>query len=181
MTKQDLAALGITTEDVLKKVVEKISDAFIGSDEDGATDFYNQIERSLKAITTAKLDAIFAEHIQPAIGEMIENHCLQATNEWGEKCGKKLTFTEYLVERADAYIREPVDYRGKSKDEESYNWTGRSTRITFLIHEHLQHRIEQAMAKALGEVNSSVCKGLEEAVNMAIKRVTVKVDTTVKT
>jgi hypothetical protein len=95
----------------------------------------------------------------------------------------KLTFTEYLVQRVDAYIREEVNYNGKSRseDRDSYGWSKSSTRIVHLIHGHLQYHIQRAVTEALGQVNSSVRKGLEEAVKHAIASVQVKVATEVKT
>ena len=48
----------------------------------------------------------------------VESFCLTETNKWGKKTGKSMTFTEYLVQRAELYLTEKVDLRGKAKGEE---------------------------------------------------------------
>lgn len=180
MTKAELEQIGLTPEMVLDRLTEKMLERY--GDPDGMEhDFENRIEAAVKNQSDEQIAAIFDRSIIPTIKERIDGIVLQATNAWGEPKQPPLTLTEYMVQRIDAYIREPVNYQGKAKREtDGYSWSEKGTRITHLIHEHLQFHIEKAVEKALGEVNSSVRKGLQEAVNIALKSVSVKIDTKVQ-
>lgn len=180
MTKQDLAALGLTEEVVLENLVQRLFEWHTTTDEEYANDFSQRLEKAVRAKVEERIDAAMNQHVLPKITEMVDGVCLQNTNEWGEKRGTPLTFVEYLTQRVDAYIREEVNYEGKPKSDNVYGWSKRSTRIAHMIHEHLQYSIERAMVAALGEVNSSVRKGLEEAVKHAIESVKVTVNTKVE-
>jgi hypothetical protein len=177
MTKNELAELGLTPEDVLNKLTDRLAEQLLGTSEDYDSDFRNRLEKAIKTRVNEVLDAAMTAHILPKITEMTEGVCLTETNRWGEKIGKTVTFVEYLTSRIDAYIREDVNHNGKTQAEDSYSWQKRSTRIAYMIHEHLQYNIERAVKQALGEVNSSVRKGLEEAVKIAIAGIKVSVDT----
>lgn len=179
MTKQELQALGITPEDVLNRVSERICETFIKEEKDYAHDFESSIERVVKKRVGEILTKALDVHIVPKVNEMIAGICLQETNKWGEARGQKLTFVEYLVQRVDAYIREEVDYNGKAKSEDVYQWRAHSTRIAHMIHEHLAYHIRQAMEKAMGNATSSIKKGLEEAAKVAIANINVSVKTEV--
>jgi hypothetical protein len=183
VTTQELQALGLTTDDVLNRLTEKLSDLFVGSSEDYASDFQSRIERAIKQQVDAVLDKAITELVAPNVVQMIETIQLQETNRWGEpKSTPALTFKEYLTQRVDAYIREQVDYKGKAKDEDgnSYGWSGRTTRIAYMINQHIHYTIEAAMKDALKTANNSIGKSLEDAVNLALKQVTVNVKTEVK-
>ena len=121
------------------------------------------------------------QHIYPRVTAMVENITLQKTNSWGEAKGTPLTFVEYLVERTDQWIREEVNYEGKVKGEDSFSWNKKGTRIQFMIDKYLQYSISTAMEQALGLGVSSVRKGLEDAVKIAIDNIKVTVKTEVKT
>lgn len=175
--KTQLAELGISTDDILEKLVVKLCAEMLEDESGYATKFQNRLEEGVKGHVDKVLDKALTDHILPKITEMTEGLCLQETNRWGEKKGTKLTFIEYLTQRADAYLREEVDYNGKTKGPDSFLWAAKGTRISYLIHEHLDYSIKRAMEQALGEVNSSVRKGLEEAVKLAIASVKVKVET----
>ena len=81
---------------------------------------------------------------------------------------------EYLVERGDAYLREPTDHWGKARGEPGtdYNWKASTTRIAGLIDKHLSFAIDSAMKKALAEVNASIVGGLEAAVKIQLAKIT---------
>ena len=141
MNKKELIQLGITEKDVLDKLVERLVANYV-SDGEYKTDFENRIEAAVRKVVDAKIEAAFKKQVAPIIAQMADEIVLQETNRWGEKTGKKQTFTEYLVARADAYIREEVDYEGKPKtSDNSYNWKAKGTRIAHLIHAHLHYNI----------------------------------------
>ena len=182
MNKKHIAQLGLSEKDIEEKLIERLFQFYTEEESGYKTDFDARVEKAVKAKVDERLDSTVKKLIAPKIGEMVDGICLEETNKWGEKKGTKLTFTEYLTQRVDAYIREEVNYTGKSRSEDNnYGWTKSSTRIVHLIHEHLQFHINRAVADALGQVNSSIRKGLEEAVKHAIASVQVKINTEVKT
>jgi len=152
-----------------------------GHEDADYSNYMTDYERAMKKAIDEKIAAMFEQHVAPIVSKQVDEICLQSTNAWGEKTGKPVTFIEYLTARADAYMREKVNYCGKSQTEDTYGWREHSTRISYLIHEHLSWSIRKAMEQALGTVNSSVRKGLEEAVKIALAGITVTVNTEVKT
>jgi hypothetical protein len=181
MTKEELALLGFTEEDVLNRLVDKLCEQMVETEECYAGDFGRRLQKAVEQRVSETLDKAMAAHILPKVSEMVEGVCLVETNRWGEKVGEKLTFIEYLVKRTEAYITEGVNYNGKTQSEDSYSWRKHSTRIAFMINQHLQYSIDNAMKKALGDVNSSIRKGLENAVKIALQNITVQVKTDVIT
>lgn len=180
MTIEELAALGITKDDILNKLVDQISDRLVGSEDEYAREFEKRLQDAAKNQINACFSAAMEKHVIPKVKEMTENICFQATTSWGEKKGAPLSFVEYLVQRADAFIREEVDYRGNPKGSDSYNWSAKSTRIAHMIHEHLDHHIQEAMKKAVGSAHVSIANGINDAVRMAINNLKVTVNTEVK-
>lgn len=186
----DLEGLGITRDEILDRVVAKITQIVMAEtieEEDGAAfDTESDLAKTLQGHVQTKVDEKVAElaekFVLPDVGTLIENFTLQATNQWGEKTGKKTTFIEYLVQRADAYIREPVNYEGKPKGTDSFSWTQKGTRIEFMIHRHLAGHIETAMTFALAEANKSIAKGIEDAIKTQLAQILsgIKVAATVK-
>lgn len=180
MTKAELEALGLSETDVLDKLVERLLEKY-GEDETGyVSDFEARMAKAVKEAVESKIAAAIEKHVLPRVAELVDGICLQETNTWGEKKGQPVTLTEYLVQRAEAYIREPVDFQGKTKEQDSWNWKAKTTRIAHMVHEHLQYSIDTAMKKVLGEANSNIRKGLEDAVKVALANITVQVKTEVK-
>ena len=185
----DLEALGFSKEEIAERVIDRICSSILStqtSDEDGygyeiPSEFKRDLDRAVKARIDAEVTRIADKHITPRIGELIEGVSLQRTNEWGEAKGEPVTFTEYLVQRAEAYMTETVDYQGKSKKENgSFSFTGCGTRVAYMIDEYLHHSIETAMKQALADANATIAKGLNETVRNAINNLTVNVKTEVK-
>jgi hypothetical protein len=181
MTHMDLKLLtdlGIGKEELLNRVVDKITDQVMNSYYSGEDDdqiartsqFARKLsERAEKAVDQA-VNSIADKYVLPKVEEMVENLTLQETNRWGEKTGKRMTFVEYLVARAETYMTEQVNYDGKSKEEsrDSYSFKGQCSRVAYMIHQHLHHSIKTAMEQALGNLNSTVAKGLEETVKLKL-------------
>lgn len=172
--------LGMTKEEMQERVIEQLCDQLLSSvvcdDEDG--------ERSVNSRFRAKLDTAIQQRIDDAINSMadkyvlphvtanLEHYVIQTTNQWGEKRAEPVTFTEYLVQRADAYMSEKVNYEGKPKGTDSYSWTGTQTRITHLVEKHLHYSIETAMKNALSVATSSIATGLAETCKTKLKEIT---------
>jgi hypothetical protein len=187
--------LGISKEDLLARVIDKIaSDAMaqhvLQTDEDGE-EFEDRIptrmaqaveERVVNKIDEA-IDNIAAKHVLPNVAEYVETITLQQTNKWGERVGEPMTFIEYLVERAQAYLQEPVDYEGTPVDKrKAYRSSSvTQTRITHLVERHLHYSIEKAMKEAVKTANDAITGGIEQAVKIKLQEVSEGLKVTVKT
>ena len=63
--------------------------------------------------------------------------------------------------------------KGESKSEAGgYSWSARQTRITHLVHEHLQHEISVAMKDAIKAANSKIAEGIQETVKIKLAEIT---------
>lgn len=180
MNAKELEQLGFTPDDVLNRLVNRLVEQHEQDEEGYASDFNNRIAKAVKDRIDEQIKLAIDKHVLPRVNQMVEEVCLQTTNEWGEKLGKKQTFIEYLVARADFFLREKVNYKGKIQSEDNYGWQAHGTRVSYMIHEHLQYSIATAMQKALGEVDGTVRKGLQDAVNIALQNIKVTVNTKVE-
>lgn len=179
-----LAAVGITRDELLTRVVERITNEVMlkemQGEEEGArysysadSDIAEVLNVHVKAAIDERVSALAQQFVIPQVGVLIENFKVQKTNEWGEARGGAQTFVEYLTARADAYMREPVDSDGRSEQEaksRGNSWYGNKNkpRLSYMIDKHLQFHIEQAMTAMLRDLNSTVAKGLNEMVQGTI-------------
>jgi len=176
-TLMQLSELGLTQEKVQELFIQRLVNEFmegLSVDDEGEghhvpSEFSRKIEAAYLEAIKAKVSKIAEEHVIPKVSMMIENICLTETNKWGEQTGAKMTFTEYLVDRAEKWITEPVNYEGKPKGADSFSWNAYGTRITHMIHQHLQFEIKTAVEKALKDFNSSIAKGIHETVKIQLK------------
>jgi hypothetical protein len=190
MDMKSLEALGITAEQLIDRIVDKcVAELMtdVSFDEDGD-------EWRGKSSLARKLDARIQRQIDMAVGTMadkyvlpnvsayIEGLTLTATNQWGEAKGQKLTFIEYLTQRADAYMREDVDFQGREKKAcDSYSWKASGTRVAYMVNQHLHYSIETAMKQALATANASIVGGLEQAMKTSLSNVLAGLKVEVKT
>ena len=174
-----LDQIGLAPEELQRRVVETIAISLMkctAHDEDGisyprSTEFASAIEAKVCEALDTQVAAIAEEHIVPRVGEMIENATLQKTNEYGEKRGASLTFTEYLVQRAEAYLMEPVDFDGKPVDGSRYSGRKEQTRVTHLVDRHLAHTIERAMKEAVKNAHEVLAEGLAETAKIKLAEI----------
>lgn len=187
-----IESLGLSKDELLDRVVTRAVEVLLhdyeeGNDEDGEpctsekpSQFGELIKARVKQKTDEAIEQIAAKHILPNITTYVENLCMQETNKWGEKKGEPVTFIEYLVSRAEAYLSEEVDFNGKTKAQDSYNWRKAQTRIAHLVHEHLQYSIQIAMKQALADANSKIVGGIEAAIKIKLAEVQESLKVSVK-
>ena len=188
MAELTLESLGLTRDEILERVVDRIADQLLSShvvDDDGdAVGVPTRMARALERMVLKRVDAaiekIAGQHELPNIAAYVETLCLTETNKWGEKKGTAVTFIEYLVARADAYLREEVDFNGKSRQQDSFGWKSAGTRVSYLVHEHLQYSIQMAMQTALKDANASIVGGLEAAIKIKLAEVAATLKVTAK-
>lgn len=174
-----LENLGLSREGLAEMVVDQVVQNLLFSasvDDEGreyphASDFRDKLKTTITETIHAKVREIGDQHLVPTINGMIENLVLQETTKWGEKRGEPVTFTEYMVQRAEAYLHEEVDFHGKTRAESSYSWSKSGTRISWLVHRHLQLAVESAMKKALENANAMIVGGIEGAVKIKLAEV----------
>lgn len=191
-TALTLESLGLSQEEITTRVVDRMVDRLLTAydyDEDGKeapsgpTKFMTALQQQVKAKVDQAIEDIAAKNVLPNVAGYVETLCMQETNKWGEKTGKAQTFTEYLVARAEKYLTEEVNYEGQSQAEarDSYGWRKSQTRVSHLVHKHLQYSIDTAMKAALANANSAIVGGLEQAVKIKLNEVAAALKVEVKT
>ena len=186
MELETLKALGLSVEDLEKKIIEKaVAELTQSIDLDGFNDdspIAKKINLNVKQFIDAKVNAIAEEHILPRVNELVQGTVLQATNEWGEKRGAPVTFIEYMMSRANDYISEKVSSDGRAKGETNgFSWNGTQTRITWLIHNHLHYRIDTAIKQSLTGANKVFADALAETCKLKLNEAVRALNITVKT
>ena len=193
MNTIDLAIIGLSQEELQARLVETLCDramSNISYDEDGDpwkgdSRFAVKLKDAIQKRIDAAVDEVADKHITPLLAGKIESFSLQATNQWGESKGEPVTFIEYLTQRAEKYMIEPVDSNGKSQAEcqrsgNSFYGKG-TTRISQAIDKHLEYSIKSAMESALKDAQSQITKSMAEACKMALADVQAKLKVTVAT
>lgn len=176
----DLETLGLDKEKLADMVVERVAERLLSGydiDEGGEAHsrpsrFQEALQAQIKERINSAVDDLASKHVLPKLQENIDNLVLQETSRWGEKVAPPKSFVEYMVERAENYIREEVDFQGKNKEQGGYNWSKKTTRISFIINSHLQYHIENAVKQALAGANAAIVGGLEGAVKVALQNAT---------
>ena len=181
MTKIDIKDFGIDEAKVFNAVVDRIADQLIteplmnefGDEVSEESFFAKKVQKSVQSRIDEAVTALADQYIAPDLTKFLEEFCVQETNSWGEKKGKKFTFVEYLVERANRWFIEPVNYNGKTKSEsrDSYNWRSDTTRTAYMINDHLKYELKRALETAFKDLNKSVAAGLDGAVKMELAKV----------
>lgn len=175
----DLKDLGITQEELQERTIDALCERLLSrqvydpdSGEDSWSDspFAKKLDERIKSHIDSSVDAVAQEHVLPRVSAMLEGICLQKTNEWGEPKGDPVTFTEYLIQRAEHYLTEKVNFKGESRREDRYgSFSPTQTRVTFLVEKHLHYSIQTAMENALKDANSVIVGGIEETVKLKLK------------
>lgn len=185
-----LAVLGLDPKEIEVKVIERIADRILEGysfDDEGEeftrdSSFKRKLDQRVAEIIDAKIKALADEHIAPNISTLIDGLTLQKTNQWGERIGAKVTFIEYLTQRAEAYLTEEVDYNGKTRKEDSFSWSKFGTRLAFMVDQHLAFQIKSAMETAYQNANATIVGGLKKAMEVSLENIksSLKVTTEVK-
>jgi hypothetical protein len=186
-----LESLGLSKEEIQNRVIDQIVRSALTSavwNEDGdeiaiRSKFSHTIEDACRARIDQKINELGEQHVLPNVDRYVETLTLQETNRWGEKKGSSVTFVEYMVERAEAYITEPVNFEGKTKAEAGgYSWSKSQSRISHMIHQHLHYSIETAIKAMLKDANANIVAGLEAALKAKLEELqkAIKIAVTVK-
>jgi hypothetical protein len=160
--------LGISQAELREQVIERAAEKVKESMTDG---YHSRLDTVVQEATDKAIKTYIEKTLVPLLQKNIEDVTFQATNQWGEKRGEKLTFREYLVQRAEAWIREEVNYEGKPKGTDSYSWRAHQTRIAHMIHQHLHYSIENAVKEMLKKANEHIVGGIEQTVKAKLAEI----------
>lgn len=132
------------------------------------------LERRVLALVNEAVTKHCDDTMRPIVASKIDTLTIQDTNRYGEAKGKKaLTFTEYLVARANEYLSQEVDYNGAAKggNGTDYNWRAHSTRLVWMISKHIGLSIESPIKAAVAEINKAVAPAIADTVKIKIAEV----------
>lgn len=176
---ETLEMLGLSKEELTGMVVKRIADELLrepAADEEGrsyvtASEVETQLHEMIQTRIDDQVTAIGEREVLPRVTEMVGAFTLQETNRWGEKAGKTLTFTEYLVARADAYLLEKVDHGGKPKGVGDSYWRESGTRLSRLIDARLDFQTDKLMKDAAKSANESIVDSIKTACEEKLKEI----------
>lgn len=167
--------LGFTREEILTKLVNQLEEDFLHvrvTDENGETDFQSspmkqEIQNVVKKRINEAIEKLASEKIAPMVDKFLSDAVFKETNTWGESKKEPYTFLEYLANRAENYLTEPVNYEGKTKKESGgYSWTAGQSRIAHMVSSYLQYSIETTMKDAVLKIHQSIAIGLEQTIKI---------------
>lgn len=176
----DLETLGMTQEQLQDRVVETLCEKLLtGNNYDPEYDeevvskssLRGKLDHAIKAKIDDAIEQLADARIKPGIVSYIENLSIQRTTGYGEKKGDPMSFIEYLTGRAEAYLSEKVDGKGKTKGENYYDSKSETTRAAFLVGDHLMKCIEAQAREAMIVANKTIVGGIEEAVKQKLSEV----------
>ena len=175
----DIETLGFTAEEIQQRVIDKIAEELLcqwrcdGDGEanySGPSELRNKLDAEIKKQINDEVTRLGEDNIHPAIRKKIESLILCETNHWGEKKGKEFTFVEYIIHRAEEFMKDDVDHNGKARGKsDSYSWKKAGTRIEYAIDKHLQYAIERAMEQILEGANKTLVDGIAKACKMKLE------------
>lgn len=178
-TKELLEAIGLSEEEAREQVIERAASKLARRvHERDMGPLHDAVER----IVSDAVNKVADETLRPWAEGEIEAVVMQRTNEWGEKIGDPLSFRQYLVQRAEAYMSEKVDRDGKGSAEQRYSdFRPVQARASYIVDKYLHGEIEKAMTEAIGLANGSLLKGLHETVRIKLNEIGAALKVEIKT
>ena len=168
-----LESLGITREEVLKRVVNQIlSQEFKEEDSDEFSMRVTRlvakmVEKKFSEQTTAVLDKFMGEDLMKGL----ETYIIQKTNSWGERVGDPQTFRQYITSRAEAYLLEKVDRDGRTND--AYG-DKNQTRGAWIISNAIGDNLRKILSEAMMNAQTVLAKSVTETVKLQMEEIVKK-------
>ena len=180
----DFEAIGLTKKEVQDRLIETLADRMLkakGWDNDGyEISLPSTLRHQLDELITKRMDravqAAFDATVPSTIDEFVASYKIKQTNEYGEAKGRELSFVEFITERVQGYLLEPVDYQGVSEREakaKGNSWYQRdktNNRITHMLNSRLEAAINEGIEKAFKDTKSLLAGGIEAAVLTHLKQ-----------
>jgi hypothetical protein len=182
MSKISAVTFDVKPEDLKEKVIEKAAELVSDWIREEAHEYTeSEIKRAMKKAVDDEIKTVIDTEVQPLVKGHLDKIIMKETNSYGEAKGHELTFKEFLVKKAEDYLREEVSWDGKTRNEDSYSWKGSSTRIAYMVDKHLYFTIEKAMKEAVQNANTHIFGGIAEAVKLKLAEVSNSLQIGVKT
>lgn len=167
--------LGVSQAELLEMVVERAALKIAEGDaEEYGGGLRARVEWEMEKKLAEAVSRIGDEVMAPFIADGLEKIVIQRTNEWGERRGESMTLREFLVQRAEAYLKEEVDCDGntmadlKARGRYPSDFRRHSTRVAHLVDKHFQHSIETSMKEAVSNANAAIAEGIAGAVKIKL-------------
>lgn len=175
----DLTALGISPDELRAQIVDKAAEKLLADyaeangivdDEDIFSIFDKRMRSAIEGKMTEIVNRTARDVVEPRLVAMIESMTFPETNRYGEAQKPPKTWREKLIEMAEGWLGETVNYDGKTQKQESFgHFRAHSTRVAFMVERHLQYAIDSAIKTALADVNSKIAGGIAGAVRISLQ------------
>lgn len=165
MTENILETIGLTKEEMADRVAERIANSLIEE-----RIFADALRKKVEGLVGESIEKIALQHVAPDFPALVETMLLQNTNRWGESKGAPLTFREYLTEKAEEFLREPVDMDGKTKRDGGSFYGATTSRVMYMIHKHLHHEIGRTIEACMKDANSQLVAGLQQGIKIKLEQ-----------
>ena len=167
MSANVLETLGISQEELQKRLIEKMADELLTQpewDEDEgeyrrSSNLNNKLQKLIQQRLDEKLQVYTDTHFVPLIDNFLQTK-FQETNSWGEPKGEGLTLSEYLFKRANTYFDEKVNWDGKPYD--GYNKDGLPSRLMYLVDKNLRDKMAETIKQVFTDVNRKMLTDLAD-------------------
>jgi hypothetical protein len=195
----ELEDLGITREDLTERLVANLAERLLSEhgipvrttvrleDDEGddvddvvTSPFAQALHDRVESAVAEAVDRVAAEHVIANLDQYLISLDMTPTNRWGESNGPRLTLREWIDQRIDGWLRERVDYHGRSRAEGSGGGAD-TPRIVYLVHQHLHTMVGVRIEKALKEVNTAMGEGLAEVVRDEVGKIAERLSVEVST
>lgn len=191
MSEVTLENLGISNEDLLEKLTDKLCENLLtrysyDDDMQGypvSTEFKRLMDKKIQELVDAKLQTIAEEHVMPGMIEKIDSMIVRQTNEYGEDVEEPVSLVQYLVKKAENYMYQEVDSNGKPTGSQRH-WERnkpQNTLLAYQIDQYLHVYIRQAMETVIGAGNKTLVKALSEACKIQLENTAKKLKVSVET
>lgn len=170
-----LSALGITKEELLDRLVERLAD---GWDDDGDeprywSAFEAKLTERINTAVAGVVDAAAQKSIEERVAAVLDGPWPN-TNQYGEKRGAPQTFRELVMVRVDAYLNRKVRQHDGMPDD-SYSSSGAMSRVDWLIAKAaegaVKNGVEKAAKEAAEKARTEVLGAMDKAVVAAVRNV----------
>lgn len=178
-----LEALGTSKEELREMIVAgtvtKLFDEMV-ADGDYGERISDAAQKMIREAIDEQVKKVIVDTIKPMVSTNLESMLIRHTNSYGETKRPPETLTEYVTRMAVNYMADEVDYQGRPKGSRDYSGGAATTRISYMVHEHLRYTIDAAMKNVLQDANNQIVGGLKKAIEMQLDQIRSKLSVIVK-
>lgn len=175
----DLAALGVTQEQLLELVVIRLESHILNT-LDGES-MLHAAQRQVQTLVDERVSAFLETQVPGIIdGAITSAKILQPRARYGEADKPPITFTEYICQLGAEWLTKSVDYNGRDESGFGGNSGSKQPRIVWMIHQHLKHDIESAIKRILTDAHAILGTSIQAVVTNELKRIQAAVQVVVK-